>query len=80
MGLLTCKINLLWEKQLIKNDYTSEELWVPMEEIPDALHSLIQKDKTAEGVWFEGPYSECSEIMYRYNNKYPGEHLSYAIN
>ena len=80
MGILTCKINSLWEKQLIKNEYTNEEYWVPIVELPDTLHSLITENESIKGVWFEGPLSDCNDVVYRYINKYPKEELSYTIN
>ena len=80
MGILTCKINPLWEKQLIKNDYTGEELWVPLSELCDALHSYIAKNDTIKGVWFEGPFADCNDFIFRYFNKYSEEDFHYTIN
>lgn len=79
MGVLTCRINSMWNKQLIRNDYTNEEFWVDMGDIPETLHNLLSKNNLLEGVWFEGSYTECNEIIYRYENKY-GDNLSYTIN
>lgn len=50
-----------------------------MEEIPETLHNLLSENNLLKGVWFEGSYIECSEIAYRYQNKY-GDTLSYTIN
>ena len=50
-----------------------------MGEVPETLHNLLSKNNLLEGVWFEGSYTECNEIIYRYENKY-GDNLSYTIN
>ena len=79
MGTLTCKVNSMWKKQLIRNDYTNEEFWVELKDVPETLHSLLTKNNLLKGVWFDGSYAECNEIICRYKNKY-GDNLSYTIN
>ena len=79
MGTLICKINPMWKKQLIRNDYTNEEFWVELEDVPETLHLLLSKNNLIKGVWFEGSFSECNEIVCRYSNKYK-EDFSYTIN
>lgn len=79
MGTLTCKINSMWNKQLIRNDYTNEEFWVDIKEVPEILHLLLKENNSLKGVWFEGSFTECNEIITRYSNKY-GENLFYTIN
>lgn len=81
MGILTCIINPFWEKQLIKNDYTNEELWVESNKVPEVLHSLLlEKTHPIKGVWLEGPYIECETIRYKYCNKYPEDNVPFTIN
>ena len=50
-----------------------------MNEIPETLHSLL-KNTNIKGVWFEGSYADCNEIVYRYSNRYPEETFAYTIN
>lgn len=79
MGILTCLINPLWEKQLIKNEYTQEEHWIEYLEIPNILYNISKKNDI-KGVWLEGPYSDCNDIVNKYKKLYPESFIPFTIN
>lgn len=38
------------------------------------------KNGEYNGIWFEGPYAESYEIIYKLNNKYPDLQIPTAVN
>ena len=77
--MITCLINPIWEKSKIQNHKDGKEYWIEFGEIPSFINKL-SKENNIEGVWLEGPFGDCSEIIWKYNNTFPNNHLSFTIN
>jgi len=79
METWTCFYNPFEEKNLLRNDYTREEYWVSKQDLLNTLYSF-HKEKGLNGVWLEGPYIDCNELIYKYHNAYPTSDILFTIN
>lgn len=79
MGTLTCFVNIFSDNYRLVNDKTKEEIWVSSKDIEDILYNMCKNGEYI-GIWFEGPYAESYEVIYKLNNKYPDLQIPMAVN
>lgn len=79
MGTLTCFVNVFSDTYKLVDDETKQEFWVSPKGIEDTLYNMC-KDNKYSGIWFEGPYAESFEIIYKISNKYPDLQIPMTVN
>jgi len=79
MDVLTCYPNPNNDWWLIKDDTTGEEYWPHRNDVPNTLFSLCNQ-KGYDKVWFEGPYMDSYEIMYKFRNLFPQSNIIFTVN
>ena len=74
MENLTCYIDPYATKQMIRNNFSNEEYWVPEEELPVYIHGLCKKTGFRK-VFIEGSYFESLELIYKFKAMYADSNI-----
>ncbi len=74
MENLTCYIDPYATKQMIRNNFSNEEYWVPEEELPVYIYGLCEKTGFRK-VFIEGSYFESLELIYKFKTMYADNNI-----